>query len=1258
MSTLHDGELINQRYRILSRLGSGGMGQVYLGRDLLAGDRQVALKTVEAAADRPEHVDALRREFSALTQLRHPNLAQVYDFGQVAGSGTPFFTMDYVEGGDLVTAARGLPGRDVCEWIAQVCRALGYLHARGFLHRDLKPANILVTRASAAPSVVKLVDFGLLLGGTGAGAAEGAAAGTAEYTAPEVFLGKPAGRAADLYSLGVVLYELLCGTVPFRGGTVESVARQHVHDTPEYRPGPDPALSGALWPVIQRLLAKDPQDRWAEAADVIVAINLCVGLELAAETRDSLDGYFARSPLVGRGAELARLREVVDALPGSQNPPRVVLLEGRAGLGKTRLLQELRHHCQLQGVSFFEGSCPRASRPAYGPLHDVLRLALAAAGVDASACGNDFAGLCALAATYAEVRPPSRQADMDPAQRNVQFADILLAFLTRLGDARPCVIALDDIHWADSATAELVTYVVRNGGSGRFCVIVAYRGDELGADAGRQLVDELSDEPVARIALGALSADDMAELTRRTLGELEAPSGFSARFHQDTGGNPFFALELLRLLAAEGSLAREASRWRVSEAVLTRASPVPTSLSELVGRRVQALATDLQPVLTALAVIGEPAAPELLAEALGAAPGQLAPWLAELTALGVVGVDAISGDVQLAHPEVGRVLYAGIPAPVRQACHARVGDFLERRGRSQAGTDTVRLATHFLSAGDVTRGWAYGLAAAEQLQAAFANAEALRLYDQVLALGPAVDAASEIRLCEGLAEVHRFSGETAKAVEWCQRGLSACVGLAAQAAAFRLRRTMGRLRDAMGDFEAAQREFDAALGLLAPADMPGEEAARLYDAMAQLAIRRNDTDHALELCRAALSVLGGMGPEALEASVCTNMAVAYQKRQENEEALRYFARGMAIRQQIGDQEGLSRSLNNKGMIHRARGEHDLALQCYRRSLVIKLRLGNLPGAAVTHYNIGNLCAQSGDCTQAGREYEQSLRLREKSGDRPGMVTALLAVAYARRETGDYDRARAALDRALALQRESGRPSAAALIGLAELWLELGALDQAEAAWREAASLAGDRAGLYEEATLRVLQARLEAERTLWEQAAATVALACSSCERLGQAELVCAATVLAAEVALARGQTGVAEGLLLKAERTAQHLGGAAARAVVLRLGAEVCQRRGETERALAGYEEAVRLAEAARRPETVWRAAVAAAEIHASKGRCAAELSYGERMLDALRSTCVHIADHEARIQYMQSGGRPRVLRFLSSLAGRLEQLLTERPA
>ncbi len=268
-----DLRVLNDRYEIHRRLARGGMAQVYLARDRSL-DRPVAVKELVAEfATDPSFVERFRREAQAAANLSHPNIVGVYDWG--AQDGTYFIVMEYVDGPSLSRVLRSdgpfHPHR-AAEITAEVAAGLGFAHSRGVVHRDVKPGNVLLTRSGQS----KVTDFGIARALSSPDedlTQAGSVMGTATYFSPEQAQGLPVDPRSDLYSLGVVLYELVTGRAPFTGDTPLAIAYKHVQDQPA---PPSTIMSGlpeALEAIIMKLLAKRPDDRYASAEDLRSDLN-------------------------------------------------------------------------------------------------------------------------------------------------------------------------------------------------------------------------------------------------------------------------------------------------------------------------------------------------------------------------------------------------------------------------------------------------------------------------------------------------------------------------------------------------------------------------------------------------------------------------------------------------------------------------------------------------------------------------------------------------------------------------------------------------------------------------------------------------------------------------------------------------------------------------------------------------------------------------------------------------------------------------
>ena len=275
------GSLFADRYRIERKLGSGGMADVWLAEDQELG-RRVAVKILhERYANDEQFVERFRREATHAAGLSHPNIVSIYDRG--VSDGSYYIVMEYIEGRtlkELVVTRGPCPVPVAISYSRQILAALRYAHKNGIIHRDIKPHNVLVDREGQ----IKVADFGIARAGASEMTEAGSIVGTAQYLSPEQARGAPVDESSDLYSTGIVLYELLTGTVPFTGETPVEIAMKHLSQTPEAPSARRPEIPRDLDLVVLRALAKEPSDRYRSAAELdrdleLVARGDAVGAE-------------------------------------------------------------------------------------------------------------------------------------------------------------------------------------------------------------------------------------------------------------------------------------------------------------------------------------------------------------------------------------------------------------------------------------------------------------------------------------------------------------------------------------------------------------------------------------------------------------------------------------------------------------------------------------------------------------------------------------------------------------------------------------------------------------------------------------------------------------------------------------------------------------------------------------------------------------------------------------------------------------------
>src|ERR671932_874993 len=310
INTLFDG-----RYRILRKLGSGGMANVYLAEDEDLG-RRVAIKIMnDRYASDDTFSERFRREAKAAAALSHPNIVSIYDRGQA--NGTPYIAMEVIEGRSLkeLILTRGpLPIDQAIEFTKHILAALRFAHRNGIIHRDIKPHNVLVD----AEGRLKVTDFGIARAGVSQMTEAGSIIGTAQYLSPEQAKGAPVDQTLDLYSVGVVLYELLTGVVPFTGDTPVEIAMKHLSATPEPPSAHRAEIPRELDKVVMRALAKDPHERYQTAEEMEGDLaRVAGGGTVSRATEEAATAIISRPPPVAAPTAVTQLRQQ----PPSYAPP-------------------------------------------------------------------------------------------------------------------------------------------------------------------------------------------------------------------------------------------------------------------------------------------------------------------------------------------------------------------------------------------------------------------------------------------------------------------------------------------------------------------------------------------------------------------------------------------------------------------------------------------------------------------------------------------------------------------------------------------------------------------------------------------------------------------------------------------------------------------------------------------------------------------------------------------------------------------------
>ena len=735
------------RYKVAKKLGEGGKGIVYKAEDTRLG-RTVAIKVIKGEGLDHESFARFEQEAKATAGLSHPNIVAIYDIGQEDES--HYLILEFVDGPNLSGFIRSQPGARCDAAIAlrigsQVCQALEYAHSHSILHRDIKPENIMIT----STGLPKLMDFGLAraLGGPNL-TQRGVIVGTPAYLPPEQALGKHSDARSDLYSLGCVLYEMVTGRLPFHGDDPVKVIFSHINDLPVMPRKLAPEIPAALEQIILKLLAKDPDQRYQSAGELLQALKSVkeeaeaspppVGMPPEEQTAKRIPTPEPRwaQALVDREQEIKILRARLDAALRGEGS--LVFITGEAGIGKTRLAYELRSYAKLRGAQCLmskggerEGAVP------YRPWSDIIReyvrwapplLVFKAVGTFATELAKLVPELGEKLGTIPSSAPaPS-------TQQHVRLYEAVTQFFINISKEVPLVLFLDDLQWLDDASMALLHHMARAITAEHLLVVGAYRHLELEDQRSlSRYVAEINRERLSyALPLKRLAFDHVLQMVKQTLGE-KVPGELPDLVFAKTEGNPFFIEEVLRSLVEEGAVYPLEKGWGVRDLSDVH---VPRGIKEVLGKRLECLDEESCHVLSAAAVIGREFSFPMLREITGLDEDRLIDIIDKCLQSRLVVARHILGEEVYAFSDtqLRDVLYEDISPIRRRRQHMKVGEAVEKVYTKKIDDYLETLAYHFTEGNDLSKAIDYAQKAGDKAARLFAWDQARRYYETALKL--------------------------------------------------------------------------------------------------------------------------------------------------------------------------------------------------------------------------------------------------------------------------------------------------------------------------------------------------------------------------------------------------------------------------------------------------------------------------------------------------------------------------------------------
>lgn len=1032
------GTVIANHFRLDQVIGEGGLSFVFKATDLYSGQPS-AVKFLKKGitSNRIEDIFRFRREATLVSELRHPNIVRIYEVGR--HDSLHYIAMEFIEGSTLAEINRqGVPmdPEDALSIVMQIAETLAYVHSVGVIHRDIKPGNIMITSKpkgsqingvqplprqgpplnsverhagdSAEPwrlpaakdrTHVKILDFGLsqvvrferLKG-------HDAVSGTFSYMSPEQsgILLKPVDGRSDLYSLGILFYELITGTLPFKGDDAESVAHQQIALNPVapslVRQGVTPVLER----MVLKLLSKDPNDRYQTAQGLVHDLRRYrEGETLVVLGReDRLANLTYRTRFIGRKKEFTSLGDRLNE--ASECNGRACFISGEAGQGKSRLISEMRGLVYERGGIFISGKCfHQENKVPYQPfseaLTDYLNQIKYLSPQEASrrirrireSAGEQAEIVCRLnpeiKEVLGEIPPP---VPLDPEKETRRFVMACARFFLNLGEpGKPVVLSLDDLQWSDEDSLSLLQEILEDLDHAALLVLVAFRDDEIGEDHRlKAMIGRAREEgrPLHLLHLGRFDEFEVRQLVGQVLvKDTDRVADIGDFIYRKSKGNVLYVLQIIRQLVEEKVLRYRDGEWVLNRERLERVS-IPLTMLEAVRHRIKTLDEDHADLLSVASVLGTRFNMDHLYALVDAPPEKVIQWVDDAMALQLLDKAPTRGETVFVHDQIRDAFYQRLEEAQRRRLHGKAALVIEAGEGRETRARAFALAHHFFEAGDLDKCLEYALPAGDEARRNYANEEATRYYTTALRI---LEQRGEtgtprwIRAKEGLIDVCSTVGRNDAAIDMAGELLNTASSPLEQA---RLHRLIGLSHYRKSDYGRAEEHLSRGLSLL------GRKLPKTRWAVG-LSILKEFMVHNLCLLLPAAFLnrrSESVGPETLETAqlyqACTLLyvfmdyvkffyatlklmnlghvklgksrelagallgyAMACSGMRRFRRSLNYQHRAMAMNRELGNESGVAECLRFMGFTYLMMCDHDRAEKAFEAAREKFLSMGDL-----------------------------------------------------------------------------------------------------------------------------------------------------------------------------------------------------------------------------------------------------------------------------------------------------------------------------
>ena len=1090
-------KFINGRYRFVRELGQGGMGTVSLVRDGLRKGRRLALKRVRTDKVDDDVIKTIQNEFLVLSGLKHPGLAQVFDFGMDAKTQEIFFTAEFVNGVDLIEAAQHYDlGRTqdlaaFLRFIAQPLRALEFIHSRDLVHGDLKPANILAAQHSAPPgsadsveSTVKLIDFGLVRKAEEFGGRR--VMGSLKYMAPEVISGAKIDRRTDLYAMGVILYRLVTGRLPFSGKSEVQLLRAHLEADPldprEYAPWINEDFSA----VILQLLEKGPHRRYQSAAEVLAVLDSISpdGIEL--ETQTTKRSYLNFPPIESHQRVVNSLtrscfstwqassrsgEEAGEAISQFQQKHRIslgngryvgpplrpaLLIRGPSGTGKSILINHFKSTVQINGGTFISVNCNYAPGDLEGAQPDWETLLAETAAYERVVAESNPT----LAASGGRIRKELEVAtDGDSADRDMALMKFS-RYLCNLSLGRPVVLNITNLQHSGTMLSAFVKYLVRAQlnelvPGAQIMLSATISDDDLPREGP---IVELLESPGFRTGTSTLHLEGLDTHDTTQVLELMFPGhDFSSyvvrKLTQASEGSLSLLQRICAHLLDKDQIRRRHDGWSFQGSI--EDEELPGQLRSALQQTLACLSPSELRLIISHAYLTEPVPQDLAASYAEFDVEKVEDTLEKLCRLNLLKrvSEGKSNEYQFLYAATREMAYTLVSRKDRPEYHRRAGELVQQFDGFEETEQLKRLAEHFLKSQSLEEAIHFGSLAAQAWLAEFRLEEPIQIYRSMERLAELQGELLPREIRCDYAHLLILAGSYDEARTLIDSILQLSESRAMGLDNVPLWLDLVQIETVTGDFAAAEEWADKARQGIDSTELPRENRLRAKYAYSVARMRHAVGEHAesIKLCKQAERAFGEFESGGLRGQVFLLMAENHFVMGDRKAAIKNVMKALRGFDGAKDYESKGAALYAAAKLYKYRDRFANTRMNLLFSAELRRKMGAKDLQAEALLELGGLDIFLGRLEEGRDALREALRICTVNGNRIARLKASNLIAEAYYYLGDQRESKEMSQSALTEAEELGTPvgRSAALALLARQSLDAGELKEAEDYMRKA-----------------------------------------------------------------------------------------------------------------------------------------------------------------------------------------------------------------